>query len=209
MLLFSRLVTLRGSPRQTLSWATRMTEYVNERSGLDVSLWSSTFGAPLGTMAWTAMVESQVALADGANKLLVDDGYFDLLEEAADLVATPGEDSLRELIHGQPGERAPIGAVATITTAIALVDQMADAVGWSVAIAQHVTEISATPVSVLTNVYGQMGQITWIGVQPDLAAAEAARTTIGSDADYLGRLAATKELFLPGSGHVSNAVRVA
>jgi hypothetical protein len=209
MLLFSRLVTLRGSPRQTLPWATRMTEYVNERSGLEVSLWSSTFGSPLGTMAWTALVESQVALADGASKLLVDDGYFDLLEEAADLVAAPGEDSLRELIHGQPGERPPIGAVATITTAIALVDQMADAIGWSVDIAQHVTDISGTPVSVLTNVYGQMGQITWIGVQPDLAAAEAARTAINADAGYLSRIAATKELFMPGSGHVGNAVRMA
>ena len=106
-------------------------------------------------------------------------------------------------MHGQPGDPPPIGAVATITTATALVDRMADAVGWGIEIAQYVTAATDAPVSVLTNVYGQMGEITWIGVQPDLAAAEAVRLKLSGDMDYLGRMAATKELYVPASGHVA------
>ena len=209
MLLFSRVVTLTGSPRQALPWAVGITEYVNGHSDLDVSLWSYTFGQPLGTLAWSAVVESQVALAESTAKLLTDDGYFDLLEQAQGFVTQPGVDHLRELVHGQPSEPPAIGAVATITTATAMVDRMVDAVGWGVEIAQHVTEVTGAPVAVLTNVYGQMGEIAWIGVQPDLASGEAVRTKLGADPGYLSRLAATKELFVAASGHVSHLARIA
>lgn len=209
MLLFSRVVTLTGSPRQAVPWAIGITGYVNANSDLDVSLWSANFGYPLGTVAWSAVVESEVALAEGTAKLLVDDGYFDQIDNGLDFAAEPGQDFLRELVHGQPGDPPPIGAVATITTATALVDRMAEAVGWGVEIAQYVTSATDAPVSVLTNVYGQMGQITWIGVQPDLAAAEAVRLKLSADMDYLGRMAATKELYVPASGHVSHVTRIA
>lgn len=208
MLLFSRVVTPTGSPRKTMAWAFGMTEYVNSHSDLDFSLWSGTFGYPVGTLAWSTTVESQVALAESTAKLLADDGYFDLIEQAQDIVLTPPHDILRELVFGEPSDPPPIGAVATITTATALVDRMADAVGWGVEIAQYVTEATGAPVAVLTNVFGQMGELAWIGVQPDLAAAEAARTKLAGDADYLARLAPTKDLFVPASGHISQATRL-
>lgn len=208
MLLFSRVVTPTGSPRKTMAWAFGMTEYVNSHSDLDFSLWSGTFGYPVGTLAWSTTIESQVALAESTAKLLADDGYFDLIEQAQDIVLTPPHDILRELVFGEPSDPPPIGAVATITTATALVDRMADAVGWGVEIAQYVTEATAAPVAVLTNVFGQMGELAWIGVQPDLAAAEAARTKLAGDADYLARLAPTKDLFVPASGHISQATRL-
>ena len=112
-------------------------------------------------------------------------------------------------MHGEPGEPPPVGAVATVTTATALVDRMAEAVGWGVEIAQHVTSVTGTPVAVFTDVFGQMGGMTWIGVQPDLASAEAANAKLMADGDYLGRLAATKDLFIPGSGHAGQTIRLA
>ena len=209
MLLFSRVLTVTGSPRQALPWALGVTSYVNDHSDLDVSLWSASYGYPLGTLAWTALVESQTALAAATAALLADDGYFDLIEQAADLIDQPGEDLLRQLVHGEPGEPPPVGAVATVTTATALVDRMAEAVGWGVEIAQHVTSVTGTPVAVFTDSFGQMGGMTWIGVQPDLASAEAANAKLMADGDYLGRLAATKDLFIPGSGHAGQTTRLA
>ncbi len=209
MLLFSRVVTPTGNPRKAVAWAFGMTEYVNAHSDLDVTLWSGTFGYPVGTLAWSTMVESQVALAESTSKLLTDDGYFDLIDEAQDMVTTAPHDILRELVFGQPSDPPPIGAVATITTATALVDRMADAVGWGVEIAQYVTEATGAPVALLTSVFGQMGEIAWIGVQPDLAAAEAVRTKLGGDTEYLAKLAPTKDLFVPASGHVSQVTRLA
>ena len=66
---------------RAMPWAIAMAEYVNAHSDINVTLWSANFGHPLGTVAYSAIVESQVALADGTAKLLVDDGYFELLEQ--------------------------------------------------------------------------------------------------------------------------------
>ncbi len=209
MLLFSRQVTLTGSPKRTLPWATEITAYVNSHSSLDVSLWASNFGYPLGTMAWTAMVESQSQLAAGTASLLADPGYLDLIDGAADLVTTPGEDQLAELIHGTPGEPGGIGSIAQVTTAAAIVDQMASAIGFAVDIAQHIEGVTGTPIFVLTNLFGGMGGVSWISVQPDMEAVDMARAKMQTDSSYLERVAKTKGLFIPGSGHVSQAVRVA
>lgn len=209
MLLFTRLVTLTGSPRKSMSFAVGITEYVNAHGPLPVTCWATTFGRPIGTVGWSTMVESQSALAAATGGLLADPGYLDLLDGAADLVTTPGEDLLREVIYGTPGESPAIGAVVAITTATAIVDRMADALGWSVEIGQHVESVIGTPVAVLTDVFGTMGGIAWIGVQPDVAAADAARAKLNADGDYLKHIAGSKDLFIPGSGHLSQATRIA
>ena len=209
MLMFSRLLTLSGSPRRSMPWAVGITEYVNAHSSLDVSCWLGNFGYPVGTVAWSALVESQAALTAGTAELLVDPGYFDMIESAADLVAGPGQDSLRELIYGTPAEPPAIGAVANVTTATAIVDSMADAVGWAIEMAQYVESVISTPVAVLTDLFGTLGTITWISSQPDAAATDTARGKINADGDYLKRVSGSKGLFIEGSGHVGQATRIA
>ncbi len=209
MLLFSRLITLTGSPRKSMPWAVGITEYVNAHSSLSVTCWAGNFGYPIGTVAWSSMVESQAALAAGTAGLLADGGYLDMIESAADLVSSPGQDSLREVLYGTPGEPPAVGSIATITTATALVDRMADALGWAVEIAQYVEAVIGTPVAVLTDVFGTMGGVTWITSQPDVASADAARAKLNGDGDYLKRISGTKDLFIPGSGHISQATRIA
>ncbi|MBK5333831.1 MAG: hypothetical protein JJD93_17780 [Ilumatobacteraceae bacterium] len=209
MLMFSRLLTLSGSPRRAMPWAVGITEYVNAHSSLSVSCWLGGFGYPLGTVAWSSLVDSQAALAAGTADLLTDPAYFDMIESAADMVAGPGQDSLRELVYGTPGEPPALGAVTNVTTATAIVDRMADAVGWAVEIAQHVESVINTPVAVLTDVFGTLGTITWISSQPDFAAADTARGKISADGDYLKRVSGSKGLFIEGSGHVGQVTRIA
>jgi hypothetical protein len=186
-----------------------MTEYVNAHVDYDVSLWSYNFGQPIGTVSWSAVVESQASFVAASAGLLADDGYLDLLEQAADLVATAGVDQLRQLIHGEPGGPAPIGAIATVTNATAMVDRMVEAVGWSVDIAEHITQSTGAPIAVLTSAFGQMGEIAWIGVQPDLDSSAAIGEKLAADTGYLSRMTATKDLFIQGSGQLSQLTRIA
>ena len=208
MLLFSRVATLTGSPRKALPWALGITEYVNAHGTMPITCWAGGFGYPLGTVAWSAMVESQAALVAGTNQLLADSGYLDLLDGAADLISTPGYDTLREVVYGTPGEPPALGAVANITTATAFADRMADAIGWSVEMAQFVEGVIGTPVALLTDVFGTMGGITWIGSAPDMAASDAARAKLLADPAYLTRIAGSKDFFIPGSGHVAQVTRI-
>jgi hypothetical protein len=209
MLLFSRLVTLTGSPRKAMSWAVGITEYVKSHSDLDVTCWSGTFGHPLGTTVWSAAVESQAALAASSAGLLADDGYLDMLDAAVDLVTVPGRDALRELVYGTPSEPPAVGSIVNVTTATAIVDRVGDALGWAVEIGQFVESVIGSPVGVFTDVFGTMGGVAWIGVQPDMAASDAARAKLNADGDYLKRISGSKDLFIPGSGHISQAVRIA
>jgi hypothetical protein len=209
MLLFSRLLTLTGSPRKSIPWATGITEYVASHSPLPVTCWSGTFGYPVGTVAFSAMVESQAALAAGTAGLIADPGYLDLIESAADLISSPAQDSLREVVYGAPGDPPAVGSVVTVTTATAIVDRLADAVGWAVEIAQHVENVIGSPVAVLTDVFGTMGGIAWIGIQPDFNASDAARGKLNADGDYVTKIAGSKDLFIDGSAHISQATRIA
>ena len=106
MLMFSRVLTLSGSPRRAMPWAVGITEYVNAHSSMSASCWLGSFGYPLGTVAWSALVESQAALAASTADLLTDPGYFDMIESAADMVAGPGQDTLRELDLRHAGRTA-------------------------------------------------------------------------------------------------------
>jgi hypothetical protein len=209
MLFFSRVVTLSGNPRRATQWAIGMTEFVKGNYDFDVSLWAGSFGYPLGTFAWTAPVESQAALADGSAKLLANDRYYDQLEQAQDLIAQPGQDQLLDMVFGQPAEAPGIGAVVTMTTATALVDRLADAMAWGIEMAQYVTGATGVPVSLLTSVYGPLGEMSWAGVQPDFAGVDAVRGKLATDAEYLRRLTATKDLFISGSGSARQLTRIA
>ena len=91
-------------------------EYVNSHGPLPVTCWAGNFGYPLGTVTWSAAVESQAALAAATGELSSIAGYLDLVETAADLVTTPGDDILREVVYGTPGEPPAVGSVVTVTT---------------------------------------------------------------------------------------------
>lgn len=208
MYLFSRAVTLRGSPRRVGPWVQQITAYVREHSSLDAAAWRADFGHPIGTMVWTARVDSHAALAEATGRLAADEGYLDLLESGQDLIVAPGEDSLREMLHGAAGDPPPVGSTATVTEATALVDRMADAIGWGVEMAEHVEQVTDAPVSLSRNVYGTLGRLTWIGIQPDAAATDATNAKLSADPGYLSRMTGTAGLFLPGSGHVATFTRM-
>jgi len=209
MFLFSRAITLSGSPRQALPWVAQMTEYVNANSSLDVSAWTADFGAPIGTVAWNAVIEDQATLAEASWGLAGQDGYLDLVESAADLVAAPGEDSLAGLVYGSPAEPPAVGSVGLVTTAHAVVDRIADTLAWSVEIAQYVEGVTGSAVSVWSSTYGQMGEVAFISVLPDMAALDANQAKTNGDAGYIERLGKSAGLWLDGSGHVARYTRIA
>ncbi len=209
MYLFSRVLTLTGPPRQTMPWAAEITAYANANSSLEVSCWSANFGYPIGTVGWSVRVDTQTQLAAGQAELAADVGYHELIEAAEGWVTAPGHDVMRRFLYGSPGEPPAIGSIAQITTATALVDRLEDAIGWSVEIAQHVEGITGSPVSVLSDTFGTMGGMAWIGVQPDIASAQSSGDKMMADPTYLGRMTTTGDLFLPGSGHVAQLTRIA
>ena len=210
MHLFTRVATLTGPPRATLGWATEMTAFVNARTAKEVGLWSVDFGLPLGTIAWSTVVDGVADLRSSFEGLMDDDGYHALVERGAEYFAVPAVDQLREVIRGDlTGSRPPIGAVSTMTTAQISNGRYEEAMTWGAEMAAHVQQITSMPTMFLADMFGPFGQVTWISGAPDAAAADAARQAVNADLDYVKRLGDIGDMFLPGSGRQSMATRIA
>ena len=209
MLLFTRMATLGGNPRDSMAWAAEMLGLVNDKSDHTMTLWQANFGYPVGSVAWSTWAESQQALGDGFAPLLADDGYFDMLDKGEAFVTTPAEDTLREALFGGPtGDPPPIGAVTTLTTAVIAGGQYTDGVAWGIGMAQLVEEVTNLPTIFLMDSFGTFGQVTWLSGAPDAAASDAANAALSNGNDeYMKRLGAVGELFVPSSGHRGQATR--
>ena len=211
MHLFSRTLTLRGTPRKTTTWAQEMCSFVNERSPFDVSLWQVMFGAPVGTVSFSMLIESRAALLAGEAQLLEDDGYHDLIEQGMEMVTTPPEDRLVHMVHHAAGElqRADVGAVADITAAQIEVDRATDAMVWSIGMADLVASITGFPVHLGTVEHGPFGELQWTGTVPDVTESDRVAELLAKDPDYVERLGQAGGLFVPGSGRQLLALRIA
>jgi hypothetical protein len=206
MLLYSRLVTAQGSPRRLMAYAVEATTYVNANSSIDTTCWMGGFGYPGGSLVMSAFVESQAQVAGAMSDLAGQDAFNDMVEAAP---VSSRTDMLREVVYGQPGEPPPLGAVSVVTVATAVIDRLADAMVWAIEIAQHVESVTGSPVGVLTDVYGVMGTLTWIGVSADAAASDEARAKLSANASYVAKLEGSRGLFIPGSGHNGSLTRIA
>ena len=209
MQLFTRSVSLVGHPAEYLEFSTKMCGYVAEKVGREVSLWTTVFGAPTGTLTYSVRVEGLEDLTSTTAKLMEDTGYHERMGDAQAFTGGPAVDSLLTPVHGEFGDPPPVGSFGMVTTATMAGGRYIDAIGWGVEIAQHVEKISGVPTMFVTSTFGGFGDVGWIAVVADAAAADAATAAINADADYLTMVNSAGELFIEGSGNQSLIARIA
>lgn len=210
MHLFTRTVTLVGSLPKAMAYAVDIRGYVTEKLGRDIGLWSANFGAPHGTMVFSARVDGLADIADMNTTLMSDQAYLDKLEAGAEFRGAPGADSLARPLNADFGDATPpIGAVAMATTATAANGHMSDAVAWGLEVAEHAGKVGGVPVIVLAAAFGEFGQLGWLSVAPDAATAQSATDAVNADEGYLKMINDAGELFVPGTAHRMMTTRVA
>lgn len=207
MQLFNRIVNLKASPTRFVPWATEIANLVNAETGLAMSCWLAQFGAPLGSLAFTALAPAESELAAASAKLSTHAGYLGLVERGMDMDAT-AEDRLWTVVHGSRPGPSPVGSIGLMTTATAALDRYADAVRWGVEVAQIAGSITGSPVAVMTGSYGAIGSMAWATTAPDLATHEAQGAKVRANPEYLEAMKGSRGLFLPGSGHIVRAVKL-
>lgn len=211
MIIFQRMVTLQGPVQEVVPWAMEITETVNDKTELDVSLWQGQFGAPLGSFAWSTLVESLTTLEAAFETLGGDAAFLDQQSRAQEWVTTPGEDTLLRMVHVTGGEydRPGVGAYAEITTAIPAEGKLARAGAWAVEIADLHAAVTDQSVLVCSSAYGGFGQMVWLGISESAAAIDAAAEAIAKDQDYTAKLDEGGGLFQEGSAVRMLARRIA
>lgn len=211
MLIFQRMVTLQGPPEEAGVWAVEMTQLVNDRTDLEVSLWQGLFGVPLGSFAWTTRLPSLTALEAANDTLMGDQEYLAKVAEAGDWITAPGEDALVRVAHIAGGDyvRPEVGTYAETTLATPAPGRMGKAMGWGVEITDLVS--NATHASALfgSNGFGEFGQLAWIGLFESAAAFDSAEEILAKDESYVQSIDSAGDLFQPGSARRSLARRIA
>ena len=212
MYLFTRSITLTGSPGRTIDYALKTAEIVNDTIDLDVALWSNVFGQPAGTFSFNTMVDGRAALGPATTALMGNSAYLEQLERGQEFAgAALPEDILRQLVHPTElaGDGAPVGSFAEAITVVPAAGQIGAAMGWAVEIANLATSVTGIPVSFWLDAYGTFGQMTWLIVYPDAAAVDAAADKLNASAEYIASLDSNGALFVPGSGERALYARIA
>lgn len=207
--LFTRSVMLNGTEAANMAYATEMQAYVSGKLGQDIALWVAAFGAPRGSMTYSARVDGVAGVQAMNAQLTGDAEYVAKVAAAAALGGNAAENNLLKVLHGEVGDPPPPGSVATVTTAVIGNGAYAAAVAWGIEMAQLAESVTGTPTLFGMNAYGTFGQVTWINISADGAAADAAGNAVNGSAEYMEKLGAIGDLFVPGSGHRSLAVRAA
>lgn len=211
MIIFQRMVTFEGPPQDVTPWAIDITQLANDRTELNVSLWQGSFGGPIGTLAWSSLVENLTALEAAVNTLGADADYLDMLSRARDWTRSPGEDSLLRVQHVAGGEysRPAVGGYAEGTMAVPAEGKMRAANEFGVAISDLHAELTHASVLFCSSAYGHFGELRWLALYDSAAHVEEAAGAVGKDADYAERIDDAGDLFVEGMTQRVLARRIA
>jgi hypothetical protein len=200
MYMFTRRVVVSPSHiRAGLAHATAMTEYVNQKTDLEVSLFQALQGEPLGTLFFAYRTDSFAASLEAVDGLVSSDEYLGRIEEGAEYFVGNAEDRLARFVHIAGEVSGPPAAAAVVSVAIH-VPQVSKAMEWSLELTNYTANLSGVPVALVNSNYGQYGTVSWISYGESVAQLEQSQEKINTDPGFLQRLADSEGLFVAGSG---------
>jgi len=199
MHLFTRQATLaRDQIQDGMAYAVEIAGYVSKKTGLEVNPWATVYGGPLGSVSWSARVDSQAAMGAATETLAADAGFQKQVAANGHLFDGTLEDSIGEFValSGEPG---PSRKYAGIVTAQCAGGKIADAMAWGVDIMQLSAKLTGSDHALVRPLYGPFATLVWIALFDTLEEADAVETARASDPSYLERLDQGGDLFVPGS----------
>jgi hypothetical protein len=184
MYLFSRRARLApGNTQAAMTWATEITQKVNQVTGLNVGLYALTFSPEVGTLSWSTFVPDLTTLEAANDKLLVDDAYVSMLDAGAKFALGGADDALLSIIHGAPDPARQIEYVTTVQTVCAS-GSLAKGIELAVEIAQRAEKTLGVPVLVATAATGNYGSVVWISGYANVAELERSQEALAADATF-------------------------
>jgi hypothetical protein len=200
MYLFTRRIVVSPSHiRAGMAHAIAMTEYINQNTDLELSLFQALQGEPIGTLMFAYRTESFAASLESVDGLIASDEYLAKIEEGAGYFVGNAEDRLGKFLH-IAGEVSGPPAAATVVTATIDVPQVSKAMAWSLDLADYTANLTGVPVALLNSNYGQYGTLSWISYGQSIAQLELSQEKTNTDPGFLQRLADSEGLFVAGSG---------
>jgi hypothetical protein len=184
MFLFTRRLQIdAGHNREAMEWALGQTERVNKITGLPVSLYMQVYSPDVGAIGWSTFVPDLVALEAAGDKLNADEAFMSAVEKGAALTMGAADDSLSQVIYGEPDPNRQIEYVTGVRTVCAN-GSLARGMELGVEIAQRAEKITGTPTLFLADVTGTYGAVGWVSGHASVQAVEAAQQALAADPSW-------------------------
>jgi hypothetical protein len=190
------------------AFAVDMSQYAAATTGLEVIPWATVYGGPVGTVSYSARVDSQGAMGAAMATLVSDAGYQQrVTDSVGHLFTGPVEDAIGEFVSfAGPGGNA--GNFAMVVTAQCAPGRIAEAMAWGVDILSHHSKITGLDGALVRSLYGPWATLAWVQLADSWEDVDAAVASLAADATYLERIDDAGQLFLAGSASQSLARRL-
>ena len=201
MLLFAREIRLNGSRfREAIAHSVALADYVTQTNGVPVEVWAPVYSPAADTLSYTAVLPDLTALETAMDKLMVDEHYHEMVEQAQQFVI-PGtlNDGLLNIVYPSepPTEDRP-DTYARVIQSTAVVSRITEAVELGVELAARAQEVTGTPVLFGISETGPFIGVEWIYLHANAAEAEQANVQVGTDAKVMELIGRTPNLFIAG-----------
>jgi hypothetical protein len=201
MYLFSRsTIAALGRQFDAIPAALEVAELAASITGRDINVFTVRFGAPLGTIMWSARSESLVELQESTEKMMSDPGYLAKLESMNGLFMAPAEDRYSRIIVG-PDEAT--SRYYGITRAAMSNGKFGDAMALGVEAAEYIGTSMQCPSAFVKAAYGGFGDVTWITGFDSMEQVDAFDDWQMTDPGYHAIVERAGGLFVENSGHTS------
>ncbi len=174
-----------GSIRDAMAFTVEVTEKVRQETSLDLHAWQASMSPQLGTVTWSAFVESLEELEAAQDKLAVSDQITELADKGSKLFAGPLTDGLASVVHGERDPGAPLPAYISSARATAANGRLGDAIAGGIEIAEASTRITGVNTMFLMDSTGSYGGCRWTSGFADIGALERAAATLATDASWM------------------------
>lgn len=200
MNLFTRTRTIDPEHMQdALAFSVEIAQYVSDTTHLQVIPWISVYGDPVGTVTFSARVESLAVMGAAQETLMADAGYQQRVREQANVCFTgPTQDNIAQFVD-MAGPANNTGGFATVVTAQCAGGRIAEAMAWGVDIMNHVAKITEVDVALVRGLYGPWATLGWISVLDTLEQIDAMEAATSTDPTYIESIDQAGELFVPSS----------
>jgi hypothetical protein len=185
MYLFSRRARLApGNTRAAMTWATGITEKVNQITGLNVGLFALTFSPEVGTLSWSTFVPDLPTLEAATDKLLVDDAYVSMVDAGAKFALGGADDMLMQVVYGEPDPNRQIEYATVVQTTCAN-GSVGKGIELGIEIAKRVEKTLGSPGLFATGATGNYGTVGWLTGYENAQALERGQQALAGDAKFL------------------------
>lgn len=199
MYLFNRTVRLApGQQLAGLEWAVKITEKVNQVTGLNVGLWTPVMSPGYGSLSWGAAVETLTDLEDADAKLNADSIFIDLAMTGAAYTTGTIEEQVAQFIHNPEPNPATTHVAVVIAQMANGHFQKGMEVG--VQIAERATAAGGNPTAFLVGTTGAFASCAWITAATSLKALEDGEQALYGGSDFIPFLdKEAADCYLPSS----------